>query len=384
MLNEVAVARRLPSRGKAASATIGRSNGRGDGVRQRDDEREDDIGSRKSDHLDIVLHPSVAAKRAETGLASVRFEHVALPEIVLGEIDLSTVFLGRRLKAPLLISSMTGGPERAARINANLAEAAEGLGIAFAVGSQRIAIEGRAAGGLDRSLRDRAPSVPILANVGAAQLVLGYGLDEARRAVDMIGADALIIHLNPLQEAVQAGGDTNWRGVLAAIEALAAKLPVPLVAKEVGAGLSGTVARRLVDAGVQAIDVAGAGGTSWAAVEAERAPDPATRATALLFSDWGIPTARAIADVRAACPATTVIGSGGIRNGLDAAKAIRLGADLAGQAAASLASADRSAEAVAAHFSQVIDQLRIACFCTGSIDLAALRNARLMEPSPLA
>ena len=343
-----------------------------------------DIGTRKSDHLDIVLHPQVEARRAETGFDRVRFEHVALPELALAEIDLSTAFLGRRLMAPLLISSMTGGPERAARINGNLAEAAEALGIAFAVGSQRIALEGRQAGGLDRTLRDKAPSIPILANVGAAQLVLGYGLDEARRAVDMIAADALIIHLNPLQEAVQAGGDTDWRGVLAAIERLAAQLPVPIVAKEVGAGLSGRIARRLVDAGVEAVDVAGAGGTSWAAVEAERTPDPATRATALVFSDWGIPTAAAIADVRAACPGTTLIGSGGIATGLDAAKAIRLGADIAGQAAASLASADRSAEAVAAHFAQIVHQLRIACFCTGSRDLAALRRARLLEPHPAA
>ncbi|MFY0732641.1 MULTISPECIES: type 2 isopentenyl-diphosphate Delta-isomerase [Aurantimonas] len=340
-----------------------------------------DIAARKSDHLDIVLHPSLAARRADSGLSQIVFEHVALPEISLAEIDLSTQFLGRRLAAPLLISSMTGGPERAARINRNLAEAAQALGIALAVGSQRIAIEGRASGGLDRQLRDAAPDVPILANVGAAQLVLGYGLTEVRRAVDMIDADALIVHLNPLQEAVQSGGDTNWRGVLAAIGELARTLPVPIVVKEVGAGISATVARRLVDAGAHAIDVAGAGGTSWAAVEAERSPDPAQRATALAFSDWGISTARAIVDVRAACPETVVIGSGGIRDGLDAAKAIRLGADLAGQAAASLGSADASPEAAVAHFRQVIAQLRIACFCTGSADLAALRRAVLLSPA---
>ena len=337
-----------------------------------------DIGARKSDHLDIVLNPQLAGRRADSGFDALAFEHCALPEIALADIDLSAPFLGKVLAAPLLISSMTGGPERAARINANLAEAAEALGLALAVGSQRIALEGRGSGGLDASLRDRAPSIPILANVGAAQLVLGYGEAEARRAVDMIGADALIVHLNPLQEAVQAGGDTDWRGVLAAIEALAKGLSVPLVAKEVGAGISGRLARRLVDAGVAAIDVAGAGGTSWAAVEAERAPDAATRATAMVFADWGISTARAIADVRAACPDAVVIGSGGVRHGLDAAKALRLGADLAGQAAASLKSADESAEAVAGHFRQVIEQLRIACFCTGSADLAALRRAPLL------
>ena len=342
-----------------------------------------DIGTRKSDHLDIVLAPALASRRVASGFERVAFEHVALPELSLAEIDLSTMFLGHRLAAPLLISSMTGGPERAARINRHLAEAAEELGIALAVGSQRIALEGRASGGLDRSLRSCAPSIPILANVGGAQLVLGYGREEAERAVDMIGANALIIHLNPLQEALQAGGDTDWRGVLAAIESLARNLSVPIVVKEVGAGITGDLARRLVDAGVHAVDGAGAGGTRWAAVEAERAPDAARRDTALLFADWGNPTAEAIVDVRRSCPQAVVIGSGGIRNGLDVAKAIRLGADLAGQAAASLASADHSAEAASAHFRTVIEQLRVACFCTGSADLAALRRARLRQASPI-
>lgn len=340
---------------------------------------EEDIGSRKGDHLDIVLQPHLRSRRAETGLDMVRFEHVALPELDLNEIDLSADFLGRRLGAPILISSMTGGPERAAGINARLAETAQTLGLALAVGSQRIAIEGRGTHGLDRSLRERAPDVPILANIGAAQLVGGWGVAEGRRAVEMIDADALIIHLNPLQEAVQPGGDRNWRGVLSAIEKLARELGCPLIAKEVGAGISATVARRLVDAGVSVIDVAGAGGTSWAAVEAERVADPIARRVALAFADWGIPTAAAIQNVRAACPEAVLIGSGGIRGGLDAAKAIRLGADLVGQAGASLASADASLGATLAHFEAVIAELRIACFCTGSPNLRALRSAPLLE-----
>lgn len=338
-----------------------------------------DIRSRKGDHLDIVLRPRLEARRAETGFDAVRFEHAALPELDLDEVDLSTSFLGRRLGAPLLISSMTGGMDRAARINARLAEAAETLGLALAVGSQRIAIEGRGQGGLDTELRRLAPSVPILANIGGAQLLAGWGVAEARRAVDMIEADALIVHLNPLQEAVQPEGDRRWRGLLGAIEALVRDLGRPIVAKEVGNGLSGRLARRLVDAGVAVLDVAGAGGTSWAAIEAERLGDEGARATALLFADWGIPTARAIRDVRASCPDAVVIGSGGVRNGLDAAKAIRLGADIAGQAAAALPGADQSTEAVVAHFRQVIAQLRIACFCTGSADLAALRHAPLLS-----
>lgn len=336
------------------------------------------IEERKTEHLDIVLDPRLSFRRASTGFEAVRFEHVALPELDFSRIDLSRNFLGHRLKAPILISSMTGGPGRAGRINARLAQTAEALGLAFAVGSQRVALEGRGDAGLDASLRRLAPSVPILANIGGAQLVSGYGLNEARRAVEMIAADALIVHLNPLQEAVQPGGDRDWRGVLSAIEALARTLGAPIVAKEVGAGLSGAVARRLVDAGVQVIDVAGAGGTSWAAIEAERIEDSGRRRAALAFSDWGIPTSEAIVAVRAACPQAVLIGSGGVRDGVDAAKAIRLGADLVGQAAGSLAAADDSAEAVLSHFEAMIEELRVACFCTGSSDLDALRHAALL------
>ncbi|MER0237553.1 type 2 isopentenyl-diphosphate Delta-isomerase [Fulvimarina sp. MAC8] len=339
-----------------------------------------DIGSRKIDHLDIVLAQDGGARNAATGLDRIVFEHVALPELSLEEIDLSVSFLGKKLQAPLLISSMTGGPERAARINTHLAEAAEALGIALAVGSQRVALEGRGGGGLDGSLRQRAPSVPLLSNIGGAQFVLGYGETEAMRAVEMIGADALIIHLNPLQEAVQTGGDTNWRGVLSAIERLCSKLSVPVVVKEVGAGISGAVANRLVDAGVSAIDVAGAGGTSWAKVEAARAADPRQKAIAELFAGWGIGTARAVADIRRVCPDTPVIASGGIRNGIEVAQAIRCGADLVGQAAATLKAAETSVEALMAHFEDVIRTLRIVCFCTGSGSIEALKKAPLLDP----
>lgn len=345
--------------------------------RHVEDVLEDGIAARKRDHIDIVL-ASAPAIAGGTGLDRVMFEHDALPEIAMDAIDLSTTFLGRKLQAPLLVSSMTGGPERAGAINARLAEAAEACGIALAVGSQRIALEGRGDAGLDSSLRRLAPSVPILANIGGAQLGAGWGVDEARRAVAMIEADALIVHLNPLQEAVQPGGDRDWRGVLPAIAALVRDLGVPIVVKEVGAGLSASVARRLTEVGVSILDVAGAGGTSWAAVEAARAPDAARRRIAETFGGWGIPTAEAIRSVRRACPDAVIIGSGGIRTGLDAARALRLGADLVGQAAASLAAADASSEAAVAHFRIVIEELRIACFCTGSGNLAALRRARLI------
>lgn len=335
------------------------------------------LSDRKNQHLDIVLG-GLGRGAARTGLDAVQFEHVALPELHMDEIDLSLTFLGRPVAAPLLVSSMTGGPARAEAINRHLAEACEALRLPFAVGSQRVALESGEAGGLGAELRRLAPSVPLLANFGAAQLNTGFGAEEARRAVEMIGADALIIHLNPLQEAVQPEGDRDWRGLLPRIEALARALPVPLVAKEVGAGLSGRMAGLLWDAGVRILDVAGAGGTSWAKVEAERARTPRQAAIAQAFADWGIPTARAIAEVRAACPGATVIGSGGIRDGLDVARAIRLGADLVGQASGLLDAATRSPEAVAEHFGTVVDQLRVACFCTGSRDLAALRAAALL------
>jgi isopentenyl-diphosphate delta-isomerase len=338
---------------------------------------EPDAKGRKDQHLDLVL-AGVGAGAGPSGFDAVRFEHCALPELDFAAVDLSTHFLGRRLAAPLLISAMTGGPSRAAGINARLAEAAQALGIALAVGSQRIALEGGAAGGLDVGLRRRAPDVPILANFGAAQLVRGYGADEARRAVEMIGADALVVHLNPLQEAVQPEGDRQWVGVSERLGDLVRTAGVPVIVKETGAGISGAVARRLADLGVAGIDVAGSGGTNWALVEGGRAASDADRAVAAAFAGWGVPTARAIRDVRAACPEALVIGSGGVRDGVDVARALRLGADLAGQAAGALPAALVSTEAVVEHFQVVARQLRTVCFCTGSAHLAALRRAPLL------
>ena len=293
-------------------------------------------------------------------------------------MDLSTSFLGRSLAAPMLISSMTGGPSRGEQINRNLAEAAGELGIALAVGSQRIALERAGSGGFSAGLRKAAPRALILANLGAGQLVRGYGVDEARRAVEMIEADGIIIHLNPLQEALQSGGDRDWRGVLAGIGALVEGSGLKVVVKEVGFGITAAVARRLDAVGVAAVDVAGAGGTDWAALEGARAATADERAVAAAFAGWGLPTPQAVAEVRAACPDLPLIASGGVRNGVDAAKAISLGADLVGQAGGVLDAAMTSAEAVVAHFSILLRQLKIACFCTGSADLKALRRVRTM------
>ena len=333
--------------------------------------------ARKDQHLDVTLAGKARHGRAG-GFADIHFVHEALPDLDHGKIDLGVDFLGRRLKAPLLISAMTGGPKRAEAINARLAEAAQHLGIALAVGSQRAALEADGpTPGLDMALRLKAPDTPILANIGAAQLTRGFGVDEARRVLDMIAADALIVHLNPLQEACQPEGDRDWWGVGAALEALVKALDAPVVVKETGAGVSAATARRLADMGVAAIDVAGAGGSNWATVEGERATEAADKAHAAAFADWGLPTARAIAEVRAACPKTLIIGSGGIADGVDAARAIRLGADMVGQAAGVLTAATVSTEAVVAHFQTVIRQLRTVCFCTGSPNLTALRKAPL-------
>lgn len=335
------------------------------------------IESRKKDHIDIVLKQDVGAKGVTTGFERYVFEHVALPDLNLEHVDTSVELWGRRLNAPLLISSMTGGTEPARVINLNLAAAAQELRVAMGVGSQRAALE---RGDLAETYQVRkvAPDVLLFANIGAVQLNYGYGLDQARRAVEMIEADALILHLNPLQEAVQAEGDHDWRGLLPKIEHLIRRLPVPVIAKEVGNGMSAAVAQRLIEAGVSAVDVAGAGGTSWSEVEAYRQPDPRRKRIAHVFASWGLPTAVALREVRAALPATVpVFASGGIRDGVDVAKAMAMGATLVGSAAPLLGPATDEVRAVLDKFGAFIDELKIAMFCAGAGSLADLRRVRL-------
>lgn len=336
------------------------------------------LSQRKQGHIEAVLSGTVNARGVSAGFDALRFEHCALPELNLDDIDLSVRFLGKTLRRPFLISSMTGGHARAASINAVLAEAAQALGIALGVGSQRIALSGAGSQGTDRSLRRIAPDILLLANIGAAQL-REYPTEALRRAVDMISADALIVHLNPLQEALQAGGNTDWSGLLGRIEVLCARLEVPVVVKEVGFGISAAVALRLADSGVAAIDVAGAGGTSWSAVEGRLAEDSALATLGEVYRDWGIPTAVALREVRAALPQLPLIGSGGIRHGLDAAKAIHLGANVVGQAGPLLRAAIDGIDPLMAHFAQLEQGLRFACFATGSADLQALSRVRLLD-----
>ena len=323
---------------------------------------------RKAEHIALALDRRMQVEGS--WFDAWQLEHAALPELDYADIDVSTSFLGRRLAAPLLISCMTGGTEEATRINRNLARGAERAGIALGVGSQRKAIEDPSLADSFR-VRAEAPSVPLLANLGAVQLNYGFGIDECRAAVEMIDADALVFHLNPLQEAIQPEGQCDFSDLVRKIGGVVRELEVPVIVKEIGCGLSAETARRLQEVGVEIFDTAGVGGTSWARIEAARAGDVEIGE---LFADWGVPTTRSIREL-AAIPGLTVIGSGGVRNGLDAAKAIALGADLVGLAQRFLEAADESAEAVAAKAARVRRELEIAMFCAGAADLEALRRA---------
>ncbi len=323
------------------------------------------IGSRKNDHIRINLEEDVRSGLT-TGLERYRLTHEALPEISLADVDLGLLLFGKRLQAPLLISSMTGGTPEAALLNRRLAEAAQETGIAMGLGSQRAAIEHPELAGTFSVAREAAPDALLFANLGAVQLVHGYGLEECRRAVEMIEADALILHLNPLQEAVQHGGDTDFRGLAEAIAGVCAALETPVIVKEVGWGISERTARLLAEAGVSAIDVAGAGGTSWSQVEMHRAPDAFTRSLAAAFADWGIPTAESIRNVRRAAPQVPVFASGGLRNGVEVAKALALGATMGGMAGFFLRAAAKSTEAVVEAIRLVEAQLRVAMFAAGA------------------
>jgi len=313
-----------------------------------------------------------------TGFERYRFVHQALPEIDLAAVDPSCHLLGKRLQAPVIISCMTGGTEEAERVNMSLAEAAQRLGLAMGVGSLRAAVEAPSLA-YTYQVRRVAPHILLFANLGAVQLNYGYGIQECQRAVEMIEADALVLHLNPLQECLQEGGNTNFSSLLNKIEEICRQLPVPVVVKEVGWGISARVARLLAGVGVAGIDVAGAGGTSWSAVEQERSAEQRVHRLAEAFADWGILTAESIGMVRGAAPKMTVIGSGGIRTGVDVAKAIALGAHSAAIATPLLAPATIGGDAVASRLEEIVDELRTAMFCLGIADLESLRDTPLLQ-----
>ncbi|MGF1603851.1 MAG: type 2 isopentenyl-diphosphate Delta-isomerase [Thermosynechococcaceae cyanobacterium] len=339
------------------------------------------IQSRKADHLRICLDDKVQCQEITTGLERYRFTHTCLPELDAQEIQLNTSFLGQSLKTPLLISSMTGGTELAHIINARLATVAQTYGLAMGVGSQRVAVEQPQLSGTFE-VRSHAPDIPLYANLGVVQLNYGYGLSECQRVIDALQADALILHINPLQECVQSRGDTNFKGLFAKIADLCVALPVPVIAKEVGNGISAAMTTRLLEAGVTAIDVAGAGGTSWAKVEGERAEDLRQRRLGQTFSDWGMPTADCLVDIRQIHATVPLIASGGLRNGLDIAKAIALGADLAGMAYPFLKAAHDSEEALHSLVEILLAELQTVLLCTGNRTLAELQQSNCLIRHP--
>lgn len=333
--------------------------------------------ARKTDHIQINLREDVRSD-ITTGLESYHFIHNALPEIDLKDIDLSTSFLSRSLKLPLLISSMTGGTSDGEKINRILASAAEKWGCAMGVGSQRAGVD-HPGSARTYQVRKIAPNILLLANLGAIQLNYGYDLDQCRKAVDSIEADGLILHLNPLQEALQPEGQTNFSGLLQKIENICSHLGKPVIIKEVGWGISETTAKQLFSTGVTAIDVAGAGGTSWSQVEMHRLESDSRQRIAADFRSWGIPTAESIRMVRHAVPNLPVIASGGIKTGMDIAKCIALGASLGGIAGPLLRAADVSESELDQLLEEIKTELTITMFAAGAANIDELKKSHLIS-----
>jgi isopentenyl-diphosphate delta-isomerase len=340
-----------------------------------------EIERRKAEHVSVSLTHDISAPQAASW-ADIRLVHRALPEVDLDAIDTSTVYLGRHLRHPIFISSLTGGHPDVAAINERLAVIAQEYGLAMGVGSQRAALVAPELAATYRIARERAPNAFLIANVGAPQLIAqrnkpAFTSDDARAAVEMIGADALAVHLNFLQEAAQPEGDRNARGALEALHALSTRVSVPVIAKETGAGVSYETAAQLVAAGVAAIDVGGAGGSSMAAIEAQRAEargDRRASAIGALYRDWGAPTPIAVIETRAAARALPITATGGVRSGLDAARALALGASLVGMGFPFLKAAAESEDAVRAFLDQFLAELRVAMQLTGAASLDALRQ----------
>jgi isopentenyl-diphosphate delta-isomerase len=338
----------------------------------------DPVEARKAEHLQVTATRDVST-RTGAGWADIHLIHEALPEIDLDAVDLGCEFLGRGLSAPLAISAMTGGHAMARELNAVLARAAERHGLAMGVGSQRAALQNPRLSYTYAVVREEAPSTFLIANLGAPQLVdqgsgHALGLQEAQAAIAMIAADALAVHLNFLEESIQPEGDRRAAGCAVAIKALSAGVGVPIIAKETGAGVSRTTALRLRDLGVAALDVGGVGGTSFAAIEGLRAAaqgDERGRQLGELLRDWGVPTAVAVIGATAAD--VPIVATGGIRSGLDAAKALAVGATLVGVARPLLQAAMEGDHAVDAWIEQFLHELRTVLFLTGSRTIAELQ-----------
>ena len=328
---------------------------------------------RKSDHIQIALNEDVEFHCVTTGFERYSFTYQALPEISRGEVATSVSLFGRRLSMPLVISSMTGGTSEGGRVNRIFAEAAQHFGLAMGVGSQRVALENHELDDTFR-VRDVAPAILLFANLGAVQLNNGCDVESCARVVEMIDADALILHLNPLQECAQPGGDTNFRGLAAKIKEVCRASEVPVIVKEVGHGISARTATLLSEMGVNAIDVAGAGGTSWAKVESYRG-----KPLGAALGEWGVPTVESLMAARNAA-ATVIIASGGIRTGLDIAKSVAMGAQATGMALPILRAAAVSPDALHCLISQLHDELATVMFCSGARTIEELRLVGLTGP----
>lgn len=335
---------------------------------------------RKAEHISISLKHDVQAREVTTGFEDARFIHRALPQIDRKNIDLTTTVFGHKFAAPLIVGAITGGTHEATTINSTIAEVVEELSLGMGVGSQRAALEDRKLEESFSVARKKAPTAFLIANIGGVQLVNGYGLKEVKRAMDMIEADALAIHLNALQETAQPEGQTNFAGILEKVGRIAEQLDKPVIVKETGAGIASEEAKELEAAGVKGIDVSGTGGTSWAAVEYYRAKglqDASRRRLGDLFWDWGIPTAASIVEV---CQTVSlpVIASGGVRNGVDVAKAMALGSSLASLSQPALRAAVRGARQTRDMLSLLTDELRNVMFLVGAGSIQALRNSNVV------
>jgi len=351
--------------------------GRELGNKKREDRR---VEKRKIDHIQICLNENVEAKRIKTGFEDIFLIHRALPELNLEEIDLSTEVFHHKFSAPIMISSITGGAKEALKINASIAEAVEELGLGMGIGSQRAALENPKLRQTYAIVRKKAPNAFLAANIGAPQIIRDYTAKEIKKAIEMIEADALIIHLNPLQEAVQPEGEAFYRGALEKIRKIVDSLNTQVIVKETGAGISAEDAKKLKEAGVAGIDIAGAGGTSWAAVECYRANqrgDHFATEVGKEFWDWGIPTAVSLVEVVQSVD-LSVIASGGVRSGLDVVKALCLGADLAGFALPVLRPAMKSGEEVKEKIKIIIQQLKTSMFLIGAGSMERLRKTPII------
>lgn len=344
----------------------------------------DTTNQRKLEHIKII-NEDEGADRRKYYFDEIRLRHRALPEINLEEVETSVEFMGKRLACPLLISGMTGGDDpMVLQINQNLAEAAELRQVAMSVGSQRVFFTNPKARA-SFALREIAPTTLLFANLGAVQLNKGFGIEECRDAVNMLDADALYLHLNPLQEAVQPEGDTQFSGLIEKVGVISWALSKPVILKEVGAGISREDVQLAIPRGIRFIDVAGSGGTSWSRIEHHRRTETENDNTGLLFQDWGIPTPRALWELRDLRSEVNLIASGGIRSGIDMAKALILGASLCGLAAPFLKPAQESAGAVMAVVDRLRHELKIAMFLLGVRRVSELiGNTKLLLELPFS